>query len=57
MSLPHISPEEAKRLMAAGAVLADIREPGEHARERIPGAKSVPVAAFRKRDSRSSLGK
>lgn len=39
-----ISPAEARRLMDAGAVLVDIREPDEHARERIPGAKLVPLS-------------
>jgi hypothetical protein len=32
MSLPTISPTEAKRLLDAGAVLIDIRGPDEHAR-------------------------
>jgi len=43
MSLPIISPTEAKRLMDQGARLIDIRGPDEHARERIPGAESHPV--------------
>jgi rhodanese-related sulfurtransferase len=43
MSLPTISPTEAKRLLDAGAVLIDIRGPDEHARERIPGARNHPV--------------
>lgn len=42
-SLPVISPAEAKRLLAQGAVLIDIREPAEHARERIAQARNVPV--------------
>ena len=34
MSLPTIPPAEAKRLLDMGAVLVDIREADEHARER-----------------------
>lgn len=34
-----ISPERAAALMREGAVLIDIREIDEHARERIPGAR------------------
>ena len=34
-----ISPERAAELVRAGAVLIDIREVDEHARERIPGAR------------------
>jgi rhodanese-related sulfurtransferase len=36
--LKTISPERAAELVRAGAVLVDIREADEHARERIPGA-------------------
>ena len=43
MSLPTISPAEAKRLLDAGAMLIDIRGPDEHARERIPGARNHPL--------------
>ena len=47
MSLPTISPVEAKRRLASGsAILVDIREPMEHAREAIPGARLHPVSAF-----------
>ncbi len=47
MSIPTISPMEAKRRLAAGtAVLVDIREPMEHAREAIPGARSSPLSGF-----------
>ncbi len=37
--LQTISPERAAELVRAGAVLIDIREVDEHARERIPGAR------------------
>ena len=37
--LQTISPKDAAALMRKGAVLVDIREADEHAREKIPGAK------------------
>jgi rhodanese-related sulfurtransferase len=47
VSIPTISPREAKRRLAAGtAVLVDIREPMEHAREAIPGARSAPLSSY-----------
>ncbi len=33
-------------LQAGSAVLIDVREPGEHTRENIPGARLVPLSAF-----------
>jgi len=43
--LPTVTPEGAARLMReTGATLVDIREPDEHARERIPGARSLPLS-------------
>jgi rhodanese-related sulfurtransferase len=44
MSLPALSPTEAKRLVDQGAVLVDIRDPDEHARERVPGARNHPLS-------------
>lgn len=44
MSLPAIKPSEARRLLDDGAVLFDIREPDEHAREKIPGARLLPLS-------------
>jgi rhodanese-related sulfurtransferase len=38
-SLKSISPQQAAELVRQGAVLIDIREANEHARERIPGAR------------------
>ena len=38
-SLKTIEPQRAAELMRQGAVLIDIREADEHARERIPGAR------------------
>jgi rhodanese-related sulfurtransferase len=37
--LKTISPDHAARLIRSGAVLVDIREADEHAREHIPGAR------------------
>lgn len=44
MSLPHISPAEAKALIDKGAVLVDIREASEHSAENIPGARNLPLS-------------
>ena len=38
-ALKVVSPERAAELIRAGAVLVDVREAEEHARERIPGAR------------------
>ena len=46
MSLRSISAEQAKALMDAGAVMIDIREADEHAREHIPHAQSQPVSTL-----------
>ena len=44
-SLKTISPERAATLLReGGATLVDVREPDEHARERIPGARSLPLS-------------
>ncbi|WP_230533341.1 rhodanese family protein [Microvirga roseola] len=44
MTLPSISPVDAKRLLDKGAILVDIREADEHAREKIPGTRLMPVS-------------
>lgn len=51
MTMKPVSPEEARRLMASGARLVDIRDADEHARERIPGAGNVPVAEIGRLDA------
>jgi rhodanese-related sulfurtransferase len=43
-AMTHISPERAAALMREGAVLVDIRERDEHARERIEGARHHAVS-------------
>jgi rhodanese-related sulfurtransferase len=44
MTLRTLTPQEAKRLIDQGAVLVDIREADEHARERIPGARNIALS-------------
>jgi rhodanese-related sulfurtransferase len=44
MTLQTIDPLTAKRLIDNGALLVDIREPDEHARERVPGARNTPLS-------------
>lgn len=44
MTLPIISPMNAQRLIDQGAILVDIREAEEHARERVPGARHEPLS-------------
>jgi rhodanese-related sulfurtransferase len=44
MSLPSIAPAAARRLIDEGAVLIDIREANEFARENIPGAHHLPLS-------------
>jgi rhodanese-related sulfurtransferase len=44
MSLPKISPIDAKKLLDQGAILVDIREADEHARAMIPGARHMPLS-------------
>lgn len=46
MSLRSISPQEAKKLVDAGALLIDIREPDEYAREHIPQAHLRPMTSL-----------
>ena len=44
MTVQTIDPNDAKRLLETkAAVLVDIREPAEHARESIEGARLVPL--------------
>ena len=49
-----VSPEQAADLVKSGAVLIDVREPDEHARERIAGAVCLPLSGFD--DSRLAEG-
>ncbi len=45
--IQELNAQAAKSLVDAGeAVLVDVREPAEHARESIPGVPLVPMSAF-----------
>ena len=44
MSFATVSPEKAKQLLDSGAILVDIREADEHAREKIAGARHLPLS-------------
>jgi rhodanese-related sulfurtransferase len=48
MTITPLTPDAAKRLLASGAKLIDIREPDEHARECIEGALNRPVGQLAK---------
>ena len=39
-----ITPQDAAALLRDGATLVDVREADEHARQRIPGARSLPLS-------------
>ena len=44
MTAQPIDVHAAQRLISEGALLVDVREPDEHARERIPNARLVPLS-------------
>lgn len=43
---PQVDASLAARLVAGGARLIDVREPGEYDAERIPGSELAPLSAF-----------
>lgn len=56
-SLTKLTPKDtAERVNAGQAVLVDIREPDEYAREHIPGAISLPVSALDQADLKLEAG-
>ncbi len=57
MSLQSVTPEQARRLLDEGAILVDIREPDEHARERIHGARNLPLSKLDEADVALHHGK
>jgi len=58
MSIPSIDPKTLKRRLDEGsAVLIDIREPSEYAREHILGARLVPLGAIDRHDFDREHGK
>ena len=50
MSLPSVTPKEARRLIDSGAVLIDVREANEHAQEHIAEARLMPLSTFDEAD-------
>lgn len=52
MTAQPIDVHAAQRLIGEGALLVDIREPDEHARERIPNARLVPLSRLTTRLNR-----
>lgn len=50
MTIPSLSPTEARALLAQGAALIDIREPDEHARENIAEAHLLSLSAIENGD-------
>ena len=46
MTPQPIDPARARSLLDQGAVLVDIREPDEFARERVPGARNRPLGSL-----------
>ena len=56
MSLPTITPAQAKRLLEGGSILIDIREADEYARENIPGARHVPLSELDQADLAAQPG-
>jgi rhodanese-related sulfurtransferase len=57
MPIRHIDAREAKRLVDGGAVLIDVREPGEYAAENIPGARNHPLSSLAESPPGPALGK
>ena len=56
--LRRVAPSEAKALLDSGrAVLIDIRESDEFAREHLPGAHHVPLSGFSAADFPTDRGK
>jgi rhodanese-related sulfurtransferase len=56
MTLRTIAPHEAKRLIDDGAILVDIRESDEHARERIPGVRHLALSKLDEADIAAHQG-
>ena len=57
MSLPKINPFNAKRLLDQGAILVDIREADEHAREKVLGAHHLALSKLNEADLALHEGK
>ena len=48
-ALPKQDPEAAKKLLAAGALVLDVRSPDEFAEDHLPQATNIPVDTVRDR--------
>ena len=57
MTLPTISPADARQLLDKGASLLDIREADEQAREKILGAHNLPLSKLDESDLALQQGK
>ncbi|MDA9433988.1 rhodanese-like domain-containing protein [Bradyrhizobium sp. CCBAU 51627] len=57
MSLPKIDPAAARRLIQEGALLVDIREAEEFARENISGAHHLPLSRLNEANLAVKAGK
>lgn len=54
MTLPIIDVAQARRLIDDGAILVDIREHDEHARERVPGARHHALSRLSSIDTKGA---
>jgi len=57
MTLPIISAEQARTYLAQGGVLVDVREADEHARERVPGVRHMPLSRLEEAELNVEAGK
>lgn len=57
MSLSPLSPERAQALLKEGAILVDVREMDERAREHVPGAHHLPLSELDEADLAVHAGK
>ena len=55
MSLPVIDVAKARQLVAEGAVLVDVREPDERAREHIPGTQHAPLSSLQRVEAAGAM--
>lgn len=53
--IPAITPQEAQRRIAAGAILVDIRSADEYARAHIPCARNIPLAQLARIEDASEV--
>lgn len=57
MTLTKISPERARSLMEQGALLVDIREGEERAREHVAGAQHLPLSKLEETELKAEAGR